>query len=1047
MHQLKYKAFISYSHQDSTFGDWLHKQLETFVIPGSYVGKQGRIGKISNKLFPIFRDREELPTATDLGEVIDNAIEESASLIVICSPRSAKSLWVDQEIINYTKIHGSNNIVALIVDGDFDSEKPYLSNALPDSLLRLSENTEYGGTNSKVKLIDARSDTSSKNKAFLKLISFLLNITDKQLQKKVQRRKYITSSIVAALIIAISAFALFIQNTAKQEQKEKEIALVQTKNNKKIATIHSKINQGRYDQALKIGQSILEQDIMGLSAKLNEKLMLPLHNSFLNNRIITRLSTHTSEIENLEISPDGSRLLSTDLGGNTRLWNTNNWNEVAHWKSLSGARVKAWFNSNSNQVIIYSGAFQSNFKVNTYSAINGKPLTSGLNIAKSGALNIPFWKYNPDYIISRRYEIVGKNGQQKEIGYLSFYDLDLNLIKELKTPSCGEYYYLQLAIVLEKPTRFLIADKECGGNIYHSQENIKPFFDKNLRHSKVITSKILHWNKNNQQLVTKSSKDEYHLWSLSEQKKLLSFKTPHLIGLEINADEKSVVTYSCDEKLFACDVKIRLISKNSNKVLTNNLSPRYHRSRKNINITDGSWLEISNNYVQRIYPSLGIKTQLTSTKNNWEKDSGKIEPDNKWIAVADGLNISIIDIRNSWLSHEKVSVEPDTYTFTPSKKYFLTTTETEEAFLSTSDFSQHGKPIKLEYSTKDRFNWSKDENTLLISSLPVHHTEPAGYALWVDFKKHRLIKRINHVYASWMNRTGNKLKLFNDDGNIVSLDIKSPRSEKVFVKLDNINSRQAMFSHDGKILAAIDNKTYTLKLINTTSGKLILDKEVFNNDEMKYSKIYFTPYDDKLIIQPNDKPLIILDTTNLQQVVKLHNLQGLYLNKIISNDYLLLQGNGLTQLRSISDKDIKIDLSKYTNNSISATTTYSNKNKLLIETYEPNFILVDLKGIKTPELLTCDGVKPSKMIINWEKNILVSIVNKDLCISTLDTRQTIYRTPLATNFVYAMNYLAKTNQVVIVYRHGIKVVYQLQQNNITKLIDSIKNMVKYIPNN
>lgn len=1042
MSELKYKAFISYSHQDAIFGDWLHKQLETFSVPRSYIGSQGRIGRISNNLFPIFRDREELPTATDLGEVIDNALKNSASLIVICSPRSAKSLWVDQEITNYKEIHGSSNIVALIIDGDFDSEKPHLSNALPDSILRLSETSPTSPT---IKLIDARSDASSKNTSFLTLISFLLNVTDEQLQKKVQHRKYVTSSIVALLIIAISAFALFIQNTTNQEQKEKEIALAQEKTSKKITTIHSKIKKGLYDQALNIGQSIIEQNINSLSYEPDNQLLLPLHNALLNNRIITRLSKHSSEVEKIKISPDGLRLLSIDRGGNTRLWDTNNWKEITHWQTSPDSQVEAWFSSNGKQIIIYSGTFQSNLKVNIYSSINGKALTTGINLVKSGSLNIPFWKYNPDFIISRRYEKIAKYGKLKEIGYLDFYDLNLNLIKEIEIPSCGEYYNLQLAVVLESPTRFLIADKECGGHIHPLQENIEPFFNKNLRHSKTFTDKLLHWNKNNQQLVTKSGKENYHLWSISRQEELLSFKAPHLINLEVNADKKSVTTYSCDKKSFSCDVKTSIISKNNNKTITDIIIPRHRHSHKNIRLADGSWIVLSNKDIQRIYPNLAIKTQLASTKNSWNKNSSIINPSNKWIAIADGITISIIDVKNSWLSHKNIHIKPDTYTFTPSKKRILTTTEKEEAFLSTSGFSQQGKPIKLSFSSNDRFDWSTDENSLLISALPDFRNNLAGYALWVDFKNSHLIRRINNIYASWMNAEGNKLKFFNNDGDIISLDIKNPQHEDVFIKPDNLSSRQAIFSHNGKILAAIDNKRYTLKLIDTTTGELILEKEIFTNDEMKYSKIYFTPDDNKLIIQPNDKPLIILDTTNLKQVVKQHDLQGVYLNKIISNDYILLQGNGLTQIRSISDKNIKIDLSTYTNNSISAITTYSNENKLLVETYDPNFILVDLERKKQPELLTCDGEKPSKAIINWEKNVLVSLVNNDLCISTLDTRQTIYRTPLATDYVYAMNYLPNTNQVVVVYRHGVKVTYQLQHNNNAKLIDNIKKMVKYIP--
>ena len=34
----KYRAFISYSHKDRAWGDWLHKALEGYRVPGRLVG-------------------------------------------------------------------------------------------------------------------------------------------------------------------------------------------------------------------------------------------------------------------------------------------------------------------------------------------------------------------------------------------------------------------------------------------------------------------------------------------------------------------------------------------------------------------------------------------------------------------------------------------------------------------------------------------------------------------------------------------------------------------------------------------------------------------------------------------------------------------------------------------------------------------------------------------------------------------------------------------------------------------------------------------------
>ena len=50
------------------------------------------------RTYPVFRDREELPGSSDLGDNISSALEGSRYLIVVCSPNAAVSRWVNEEI-------------------------------------------------------------------------------------------------------------------------------------------------------------------------------------------------------------------------------------------------------------------------------------------------------------------------------------------------------------------------------------------------------------------------------------------------------------------------------------------------------------------------------------------------------------------------------------------------------------------------------------------------------------------------------------------------------------------------------------------------------------------------------------------------------------------------------------------------------------------------------------------------------------------------------------------------------------------------------------
>lgn len=114
----KYWAFISYSHQDKPVADWLHHALETYRVPRRLVGRPSRDGAVPARLFPVFRDREELPGSASLGDSITGALTASRYLVVVCSPRSAVSRWVNEEIKTFKALGREDRILCLIVDGE-----------------------------------------------------------------------------------------------------------------------------------------------------------------------------------------------------------------------------------------------------------------------------------------------------------------------------------------------------------------------------------------------------------------------------------------------------------------------------------------------------------------------------------------------------------------------------------------------------------------------------------------------------------------------------------------------------------------------------------------------------------------------------------------------------------------------------------------------------------------------------------------------------------------------------------------------------------------
>lgn len=120
----QYRAFISYRHADNTeqgrqWATWLHQAIEHYEVPADLVGTKNLHGElIPERIYPVFRDEQELPAHADLGSAIVGALEKSALLVVLCSPRATESTYVAQEI-DYFKSHGrSDSIIAAIIDGE-----------------------------------------------------------------------------------------------------------------------------------------------------------------------------------------------------------------------------------------------------------------------------------------------------------------------------------------------------------------------------------------------------------------------------------------------------------------------------------------------------------------------------------------------------------------------------------------------------------------------------------------------------------------------------------------------------------------------------------------------------------------------------------------------------------------------------------------------------------------------------------------------------------------------------------------------------------------
>jgi hypothetical protein len=121
---MRYRAFLSYARADDTLAGWLHRSLDTYRTPKSLVGSAGEMGEVPDKLHPIFRDRTDLEAGGRVDGSLQAALEQSATLIVLCTPHSAKSHWVNQEIETFLRLGRESKIFPVIGAGEPESRDP-----------------------------------------------------------------------------------------------------------------------------------------------------------------------------------------------------------------------------------------------------------------------------------------------------------------------------------------------------------------------------------------------------------------------------------------------------------------------------------------------------------------------------------------------------------------------------------------------------------------------------------------------------------------------------------------------------------------------------------------------------------------------------------------------------------------------------------------------------------------------------------------------------------------------------------------------------------
>lgn len=200
-----YGVFLSYSHADRAWARRVAEKLETWRVPSRLAGTNGAFGPVPARLGPVFRDRDELPASSDLGPTISRALDESASMVVICSPAAARSRWVNEEIRTFKSLGRGERIFAFIVAGDpAAGDGP--EQCFPPALrYRVTADGELTDEPAEPAAADARDSGDGPRRALIRLMAGLMGVSyDALYQREQHRRRRRWLAIAASAVLGLS---------------------------------------------------------------------------------------------------------------------------------------------------------------------------------------------------------------------------------------------------------------------------------------------------------------------------------------------------------------------------------------------------------------------------------------------------------------------------------------------------------------------------------------------------------------------------------------------------------------------------------------------------------------------------------------------------------------------------------------------------------------------------------------------------------------------------------------------------------------------------
>ncbi len=574
MAEKRYKAFISYSRKDEKFVKKLHIKLEDYKIPKELYDKYSTLPE---KLSPIFRDIEQLKSGDILSSEILNKLHNSENLIVICSPNSAKSKWVNKEIIDFKIKNGESRIFPIIINGIPNSNDE--NECFPKALrYEIDEQGNLTDTKSDILASNIIKNADGKEFAEIKLISGLLRVENDELwnfeEKRNKKKRMIWGTVWSVIFLMMAGLTIssWIQRDRAVENEIKA----------KSELFNNIMQQGitfkDYTQEPLKAKFYFSDAINKSTNKNQKKIAKILYNS--NTQVNYKLKSimeHNHSIKGA-IYLTNEYILSWSIDGTVKIWDINKSFPVRTYQHRASILGVILINNKDNMI-----SWCTNGDIILWSIFNNKPIrlfnnhcyVHGIKLSKNEKKilswgedgKVKIWDINsekPLKVFSQGKSVDGaffSNDEKKLVSWniKESWTFDGNDLKNNVNKQGGIKIW---DVKSEKEIIFFRHDEVRGARFFDKEQKILSWgIDINSKHGEIylwdinstlpikifkhdsIEGAIL--SKDEKKIFSWGNNGDIKLWSISENKliKTFKYKSEWIHGIKLTKNEKKILSW------------------------------------------------------------------------------------------------------------------------------------------------------------------------------------------------------------------------------------------------------------------------------------------------------------------------------------------------------------------------------------------------------------------------------------------------------------------------------------------------------------------------